>query len=708
MFVGPISSSLTARLLTLLTGWLLVSQTPCRAQATPVILPPGAEAAAKKIQRILWVRAEFPDTAMGLTEAVWRARLDILSSRMAGYWNLHSYRTQAFTIAYTPILQMPQPALTPDSPYLDVGVLRAQMRQKATDAGLVLSDFDHLILSYPSIPSNSSFGALGTPGTIWLPGTAPFDGGLIHEFGHALGVGHAHSIEALGVPFPGQRREGRDGLVMMGSDNEALGLDRVGDYSTINLPMRWRMGFFPNTYLASPTTSGTYRIYEHELPTLPSNSTLPLGLRIRVGSDDFWLTYNPQMAVRWGNYNGAGWAQGLIVHRLIGDITDLLDFTPGSQGGTGDEADYVDTRDGALTVGRSYTFPSTSPAGGVILRPTATGTAEGLRYIELALTIPPSFLGVFTDARDLGTPVTPGSTTAASNTVYTTTAGGTGIRGQADQFHFISKPLLNGGSQLSARIDSLINSNVETKAGVMIRDALTPTAAHVSVTVLPDGRVSMLWRSTDNAPTTQHPTVVGAPTFPKWVRLVRTAGTVSGYHSADGQRWQLIATTPLSLLGENHYGLATVANRTSVTTTAAFSQVSATELSTETITYDQWAATAFPSTAPSAQTSSTADPDGDSIPNSLEFLVGSSPLLASAPPLEIIPPQRTLRYPLRSDAFTSPILEFSTTLDKWENAQRYETSREPSGTGLWIVTLDPSPVFIGNTRVFFRLRSSLN
>jgi len=263
-------------------------------------------------QTILYIRAEFPDKQMTISDAVWLQRLQTLNTRLDEYWTEHSY--QAITsvdATYTQEFMMPGPL----ADYFNVSDLRAEMRNLATNAGFTMSNFDHVLYSYPSIPHNISFGALGSPGNIWLPGENPFDGGLIHEYGHALGVGHANSIEgAAGVVFPGARREGRDGLHMMGSD----GFQRIGDYSTTNLPMKYKMGFIDDSYIPRIVNDGVIRIWESELTALPSVRNM--GARVDVNGDDFWISFAPKMVERWANFNSAGFANGVIVQRLSGSI----------------------------------------------------------------------------------------------------------------------------------------------------------------------------------------------------------------------------------------------------------------------------------------------------------------------------------------------------------------------------------------------------
>jgi len=64
-----------------------------------------------------------------------------------------------------------------------------------------------------------------------------------------------------------------------------------------------------------------------------------------------------------------------------------------------------------------------------------------------------------------------------TNGTFTIKAMGTDIWGTADEFRYVYKRLSGVGS-LTARIDELDGTNDWCKAGVMLRDALTPESSH--------------------------------------------------------------------------------------------------------------------------------------------------------------------------------------------------------------------------------------
>src|SRR4029453_9927634 len=80
--------------------------------------------------------------------------------------------------------------------------------------------------------------------------------------------------------------------------------------------------------------------------------------------------------------------------------------------------------------------------------------------------------------QDIGPVGLPGGGTYDGATgTFTEQGSGADIDGQSDSFHFIYQAL-NGDGELIARVMSIGNTNPWAKAGVMIRETLTPTSKH--------------------------------------------------------------------------------------------------------------------------------------------------------------------------------------------------------------------------------------
>jgi hypothetical protein len=139
----------------------------------------------------------------------------------------------------------------------------------------------------------------------------------------------------------------------------------------------------------------------------------------------------------------------------------------------------------------------------------------------------------------------------------------------SDSFYFVHQPV-TGDTTLTVRVASLppernqreveIGSDRMTKvedpspfaqpaAGIMVKDGTRRGASYASVMLTAAMGVRMQWDFDADREGS-------ASTGARWLRLVRSGNTVTGYESADGASWQKIATaTPASLPSTVEIGL---------------------------------------------------------------------------------------------------------------------------------------------------------
>ncbi len=158
---------------------------------------------------------------------------------------------------------------------------------------------------------------------------------------------------------------------------------------------------------------------------------------------------------------------------------------------------------------------------------------------------------------------------------FTISASGVDIWGTADEFRYAFQRLSGNGS-LTVHVESIVNTNVWAKAGVMIRESLDPSAKFAYMVATPGSGVSFGWRQFANdtcGSVTQADIVT-----PQWVRLTRTNDAFTAQYSADGRTWTdmkdtdgTTASTTITMTGSIYLGLCVTSHNAAATTTAQFS-----------------------------------------------------------------------------------------------------------------------------------------
>ncbi len=166
---------------------------------------------------------------------------------------------------------------------------------------------------------------------------------------------------------------------------------------------------------------------------------------------------------------------------------------------------------------------------------------------------------------------------------YTMTAAGHDIWDQQDGCGFAYVPV-TGGIAVVVRVDQDFSGPAThswSKAGIMVRDSLTPESKYVFYcTSRGEGKAMMQWRDADNSDAgwsgeADVPADDPAVTYPYFLRLDSEGGSLNGYYSRDGENWVRgsshigwceACTPPL------YVGLALTSHEESVPTTMVFSQ----------------------------------------------------------------------------------------------------------------------------------------
>ena len=173
---------------------------------------------------------------------------------------------------------------------------------------------------------------------------------------------------------------------------------------------------------------------------------------------------------------------------------------------------------------------------------------------------------------------------------YTMTATGADIWNEADEFHYAFKTLTGPGT-IIARVESVEQTDVWAKAGVMIRETLDAGSKFAAVYITPsntaDGTATNGCRfqartdtdagaTSDSSVATTEQTAIVAP---YWVKLERDiGGNFRGYYSANGSTWQAMSWNPqfITMSSNVYVGLAVTSHDNNATCQVKFSNVTIT------------------------------------------------------------------------------------------------------------------------------------
>jgi regulation of enolase protein 1 (concanavalin A-like superfamily) len=172
-------------------------------------------------------------------------------------------------------------------------------------------------------------------------------------------------------------------------------------------------------------------------------------------------------------------------------------------------------------------------------------------------------------SQDIGSPAIAGSA-AFSQGTYTVTAAGRDIGDTADQFHYVYQPL-TGDMDVSVRVASLAGVPPLAKAGVMIRENLTPGSAHALAALSRDSGYLFQRRPAAGGTSLQGTAVAGAT--PGWVRLNRTGDLITAYRSLDGNTWTAMGSDSFPMADTVYVGIAVTSRDVSAATTATLTNL---------------------------------------------------------------------------------------------------------------------------------------
>lgn len=178
---------------------------------------------------------------------------------------------------------------------------------------------------------------------------------------------------------------------------------------------------------------------------------------------------------------------------------------------------------------------------------------------------------LFADHADIGAPALAGNSLVAADG-YTVTGGGANVWGEADAFHF-TWTQRSGDQHLAADIAFLDREgHPHRKAGLMIRQNLTPGSPYAALFALGDGTLTLQYREVQGGPTRQ---IVPAEPHRGALRIEREGNFIFfSVQGADGALHHAGGSLRLALQAPYYIGLAVTGHDDAVTEAARFSKVS--------------------------------------------------------------------------------------------------------------------------------------
>lgn len=172
---------------------------------------------------------------------------------------------------------------------------------------------------------------------------------------------------------------------------------------------------------------------------------------------------------------------------------------------------------------------------------------------------------------DVGAVGAPGSFSRTKQ-AWNISGAGADIWSVADAFRYVYRPA-NGDITLTTRVLAVQNTAPWAKAGVMIRDSLSPDSVYAMVLVTPVSGVAFQLRAHAGAEATSV-RIVSNVRPPCWLRLTRENDNFTASYSADGQSWTPLGATTIGLQPNALGGLAVSAHSPATLCAASFDHVS--------------------------------------------------------------------------------------------------------------------------------------
>ena len=318
-------------------------------------------------KKFLAIRVRFTNQAANfepVSDAVLNSSLQTVVDKFRDW----SYGKLQSTYTFTPTLDLPQA----DSWYYANGQ-ENKLRTDALAAAAAYDDgtgnhpyaspetnFDFQTVVFTGSVSDLVYAGLASVGgnSMWM--RAPESPIIwLHELGHNFGLGHANLWDVTSdSPI------GPGALVGYGNMHSVMGGNQ-SNYGPYNTFERYSIHWLESTDVVTPTTNGTYRIYNPDKTSLTAGH--PYGMRVAKSAG---LTYCIEFRPDWTPTADFTADNGALISWTQDD--QLLDMTPLSAAGQGDAA---------LLIGRSFN----DATAGITFTPIARGGTSRDDYLDVVV-----------------------------------------------------------------------------------------------------------------------------------------------------------------------------------------------------------------------------------------------------------------------------------------------------------------------------------
>ena len=184
-------------------------------------------------------------------------------------------------------------------------------------------------------------------------------------------------------------------------------------------------------------------------------------------------------------------------------------------------------------------------------------------------------------AADIGDVGRAGFVGRAGTDGFTLNGAGQNVPNGTDALYYAYQPLAGDG-EITVRLTAL-QLEWDNRAGVMIRESLSPDARYVSIVSRPSGsrKGSNPAAVNEGAELKIRDAIGAAPKIvasqdvpmPNWLKLVRAGGTFTASVSADGATWMTLGSVAVNMARSVYIGTSVISAQRGVWATASFDHV---------------------------------------------------------------------------------------------------------------------------------------